>query len=1859
MAGNEGGSSNNNLLALLSVKDFVDRAKSIQDFKDLESLRNDAIETENFYRELFARRRDNWEIPEIDDNFHYLIDIFSDRSGLDGDDCSTDVFKCLPKFEEDETPRVFPLKFRREKGELGIVSSLQEFHQSWNSLTEDCLRFLDWSNVFAAGGAVAGCLAPLPERIRNVKGFGPQRMARRKYFHDEYLPGSDIDLFLYGIDEEQAKEKLLEIYDAVQAASPFPVRAFRSTHAITLVSQYPFRHVQIILRIYNSASEVLCGFDVDSCAVGYDGSKVLVPPRTAMAIMTQSNTVDMSRRSPSYETRLAKYANRGFEILVPTLDRDRVDPYLFEKRIDQVKGLSRLLILEKLRTPEERLRYRIEKQMKSSGHCNWRLMNRLRQLQNDRWNLNRQEGTEGVQLQTQTAAEASDYSTIFLPWGPDWTAARIEKKMKKKDKLLNKLQFKENGEVTASTRPYKIHVCATGTMEEVIANPFPDDPPLPKDVPSDELESMVYGEVSWLVDNPGRQQIGSFHPVTDEDWTHGAFFTIAVESLTKAAVTNNPEAIEDILREKESESEESQKIFLASKDFLGRTSLHLAALVGAVEACDKILSHPLLDSDNLRARLPDGRTALHIAAMKGNVTIVKLILDKRKRIAERNSADSSNEVDYDTLFDVLDIDGADWEKKLNPLQYAVALGQVDIVRLLIEHNADVRKMAVHKDHTEEGYSCLSLLAFYASECGKTGFSNVKPIVDSLLEAGASFTQCGKQNITCWHYLAMISDELEWNPLPIFLESAKTCISDVRMIALDTPDCYQMTPLYIATLLGNCTSVQMLLSYGAAPSLPEAVWSRMLEHSRDGVSKVNFVNIMRRMPIFLAASMADVKTIEAYCKVNRDIINTSITIEDKSPESRGQRGNNHRFVGAVMADEATKTIRVLDVLEEMLEKELSPSKEDDGDDSYWFTSSQERYDVAKATVAKLEKRLTNIPADEHHSLDFLWLSLLLEREKVNAELLDPRRYHYSRPKVDDEKCEFSEEDRLAQLQDAIKFIKGIGGEREDPSATKNEDEVDNPDEKVEEIVPTNLPDPMVNFSQISFSNVDSYHRYRAFNSYSTEGNLVDASAIEETVQLFRCVNTGDISGLKNAVAATNVYLENVVGETTPLFLAVVRRDVEAFKIISKGALQQYQRHIQNEKAIIAKKKERDDEMNKRMKNHFNSKNTIQGLVNRVNNLDLATGDLPIMASGPDSIRFELENAEAKIADNDSDRKKVTSSLPPEALLLHRSLFVVDDDFRKVKKHLKDTFSCKLDQHGVKELNLISLRPIELAVLKRDVAMVKEIIAFSKEVGVNEFNEEKDIYNSESPDDNMALSESDCSSQSCDNYSECEGVHDTNKSITQAQLKFSLVGPSSANKNIANITVLEMAAIMDNVEIFCSIASYAKEFILPLKLIELMKPQDDRKAHQQERDYYAPPPSNYSPLHFIFRCGSKNLIEATISHKLDDCMIGWLFDEPYEVPRTSKNTEQTLHKPFYSAAEWLSGQIVDSVISKDLLAETICRVVTVDELRRTPLFYVPPAFVPVVAKEGADYLASKDSSSDFARCKSTFVNSVTLTGVSALLMATALGDEEKMQALIDQGATRSVFTCDVKKWGVLHLVVENFDQFPKVQTMMEILLKDASDSELDDMLLSPSSDHTPLMLAVSVGRDEEITSLLYDKTIVRGISTFAHCDKELNSVLHLAAKGKEIKYYVELIKGILSQSSTLPGKENARGYTASDISLENVLSIWEHGNRRGQYQQMDRNYDKPLAPPRSIGKECNDRLKEKTDRRSAFDLLKDAERGERLAVGFDDAKASANDAAESARGESENNPTHARTRRAYQDGDKASSYEDCNFHLVHGG
>jgi hypothetical protein len=66
-------------------------------------------------------------------------------------------------------------------------------------------------------------------------------ISRRNYYHKLAYKSSDVDLFIYGIDDEQkANEKIQEIYDAVIQSIPCSALAFRSTHAITIVSQVGF-----------------------------------------------------------------------------------------------------------------------------------------------------------------------------------------------------------------------------------------------------------------------------------------------------------------------------------------------------------------------------------------------------------------------------------------------------------------------------------------------------------------------------------------------------------------------------------------------------------------------------------------------------------------------------------------------------------------------------------------------------------------------------------------------------------------------------------------------------------------------------------------------------------------------------------------------------------------------------------------------------------------------------------------------------------------------------------------------------------------------------------------------------------------------------------------------------------------------------------------------------------------------------------------------------------------------------------------------------------------------------------------------------------------------------------------------------------------------------------------------------------------------------------------------------------------------------------------------------------------------------------------------------------------------------------
>lgn len=138
---------------------------------------------------------------------------------------------------------VMPLdRFDRHiQGSPSMTLSMAEFKENWLSFSEGCLNKLhNWDNILVAGGAISACLSPLPSYV-NTQGMGDH--------YRETYPGSDVDLFLWGLTQEQvcqpsgyaiqtdllkAEKKIVEIYEAVDEALGCKLTCVRTKHTLTI-----------------------------------------------------------------------------------------------------------------------------------------------------------------------------------------------------------------------------------------------------------------------------------------------------------------------------------------------------------------------------------------------------------------------------------------------------------------------------------------------------------------------------------------------------------------------------------------------------------------------------------------------------------------------------------------------------------------------------------------------------------------------------------------------------------------------------------------------------------------------------------------------------------------------------------------------------------------------------------------------------------------------------------------------------------------------------------------------------------------------------------------------------------------------------------------------------------------------------------------------------------------------------------------------------------------------------------------------------------------------------------------------------------------------------------------------------------------------------------------------------------------------------------------------------------------------------------------------------------------------------------------------------------------------------------------
>jgi hypothetical protein len=166
---------------------------------------------------------------------------------------------------------------------------VEAFKRTFAHMSDGLLKNLDWNNILVAGGFVLGTLLSVDSPDGQ-----PQR--------DPRWNSSDIDVYIYGLSPSQANEKVKHLFDTFCANLPPRTQTLvvRNCTTITFYARYPLRRIQIVLKLVESPKTVLLNFDLDVCAMGWDGTTLWMLPRAARAL--ESASLSMGRSCSDYGT---------------------------------------------------------------------------------------------------------------------------------------------------------------------------------------------------------------------------------------------------------------------------------------------------------------------------------------------------------------------------------------------------------------------------------------------------------------------------------------------------------------------------------------------------------------------------------------------------------------------------------------------------------------------------------------------------------------------------------------------------------------------------------------------------------------------------------------------------------------------------------------------------------------------------------------------------------------------------------------------------------------------------------------------------------------------------------------------------------------------------------------------------------------------------------------------------------------------------------------------------------------------------------------------------------------------------------------------------------------------------------------------------------------------------------------------------------------------------------------------------------------------------------------------------------------------------------------------------------------------
>ncbi|CAG9988902.1 unnamed protein product [Clonostachys byssicola] len=801
-------------------------------------------------RTLYAQSPED---PLLKDPYLNALPLFADGNGVP---VATRARDLASESEEEKAKYIMPLPDdkRRQHGSPATVVDMAEFQKNFNIFSELSLSDMNWDNVVAAGSSVVNCLLPVPEPFKQTK------RTLREYYHEKFCPASDVDLFLYGLSHDQAIEKIKQIERAIKDALLNEVTVVRTKYAITIASQYPVRHIQIVLRVYKSLSEILTGFDIDAAGGAYDGRQVYVTPRALASFITQVNHIDLTRRSPSYENRLSKYSHRNFEIYWPDLDRSRVDPTIFERNFKRTLGLARLLVLERLPTRSSRDEY-LDRRRKERGRP---AINRGYIFQ---MGGNIKDDHEDEVAEWEYEEEASSYTTFTVPYGKRYNAKRIEKLCYTRDLLLN-AEWNQKKDDHRKVHLHR-HPAFFGRVKDVVEDCCGSCPKPTTDeeieVAENESKRYVFGKMEFIVDDPGRQEIGSFNPLTEQDWTDMAYVGNTAR-LCQSIVDGDLDEVKDWLSQDGAD--------VNQRDHTGRTPLQLAV----VSSTPEIVKCLVDNGARTISRLADGRTALHLAASRGTSEIIKILMDKslqneqaeeerkdKQATAGKNGTPVAKDADESDIElvdepdsdddesmatasfvkirndedehkdldgsaedpDIFNIDVLAWDVPCSPLHLAIIGGHEEAVKTLCNYSADSILPVKFFDryNNEQSTALLTLTLALTLPSAKA-----KSMAQLLCTLGATSSQAESNGTTVFHrYVASGQKDMVDTLLEADRSGVKRAINHF-VITGSSWSSATVSALHTAIDQGDSILALKLLNMGAQPTIKFETWLKAAKFS---------------------------------------------------------------------------------------------------------------------------------------------------------------------------------------------------------------------------------------------------------------------------------------------------------------------------------------------------------------------------------------------------------------------------------------------------------------------------------------------------------------------------------------------------------------------------------------------------------------------------------------------------------------------------------------------------------------------------------------------------------------------------------------------------------------------------------------------------------------------------------------------------------------------------------------------------------------------------------------------------------------------------------------------------------------------